>query len=301
MDNEPAAKPSYFFTIPDTAKLIKLRAENDELFDGRRTAAKAAWSLILREMGLEGKVTTEQLSKKWENMKKKYKELKFPPPGMEQEQRITWQWYGMMDKVLGDQYPSSQVSTVDDPFSCLPTKKMCLSQLGNDTLELIPNGLLLDNSEAVAAPAGDDSEIGMDGAIRVMKPLDMNLEAEMDNLRRERLGVEREQAEVDRERLLLVRERDLLEREKVTVKTDKAQLEKDWATVEQDRAAVERDKLSLEKDLAALEKEKLAVTRERERLKTAHGKKVSHSEADSAAHADRQKLRSLFERLLEKF
>ncbi|XP_031420893.1 uncharacterized protein zgc:113426 [Clupea harengus] len=206
----------------------------------------------------------------------------------------TWHLFSLLDKALGDQFPSSPVvSTAEDRFASLPTKRVCLVQVGNNALELLPNTLLPDKTETVNAPTGHNS--------RVMKQFDTDLKTDITNLRRDRLGLEREQAEVDRERLLLERERRLLEREMIAMVRDKTQLEKDWVNVERDKAAVERDKVSLEKDMASLEREKVAVARERERLKREHEKNVSHNEVDSAALEDRQKLRSLFERLVEKF
>jgi len=302
MDNEMTTKTPYVFSIPETARLIKVRVENDELFDGKRNGAKAAWSLILREMGLEGKATTEQVAKKWDNLKRKYRELKCAPPGTGTDP-VSWYWFGTMDKIFGHKYFSPQgTPTVDEPSPSRPAKKQRLLQLG-DTLDLMSNGLVLDNPEGDSpSPSGVRTEIGVDGTVRAMKPLDADLDAELENLRRERQEMERDQGEMDRERQALGRERELLERERVAVKRDKAQLEKDWANVEQDRAAVERDKRSLERQLAALERDKLELTVEIERLKPAHGKHDSdNSEGDSTTLGDRQKLRSLFEKLIEKF
>lgn len=91
-------------TEQDTRRLIKLRAANEVLFTGRRNAAKTAWKLvgfsmkmnvndkamksdmyyqnslimfvcraILKELGLLGKVSTYQVAKKWDNLKRRYK------------------------------------------------------------------------------------------------------------------------------------------------------------------------------------------------------------------------------------
>lgn len=299
MENELSTKTPYVFSIPETARLIKVRVENDELFDGKRNGAKAAWSLIIREMGLEGKATTEQVAKKWDNLKRKYKELKCATPGTGPDP-VSWYWFGTMDKIFGHKYASPQTST-PEPSPSRPAKKQRLLQLG-DTLDLMSNGLLLDNPEGESSSSlsGVRTEIGVDGTVRAMKqPLDTDLDAELESLRRERHELERDQSEMDRERQTLGRERELLERERVALKRDKAQLEKDWANVELDRAAVERDKRRLERQLTALETEKLELTMEIERLKPAHDS--DNSEGNSTALGDRQKLRSLFEKLLEKF
>ncbi|XP_041966006.1 uncharacterized protein zgc:171459 isoform X2 [Alosa sapidissima] len=291
MDDQTTKQYTYNFTISDTTKLIELRTEHDALFDGKKNGAKAAWSLILKEMGLEGVVTTEQLSKKWDNMKRKYKELKCPGPGMEKEAAkgmVTWHWFSMLDKTLGDKFPLPSVAmTTEDSCASLSTKRVCLVQLGTDVLKLLPNTPLPENTET----ASEHSESGPG----------MHLGVEIASLRRERLGMERDQAEVERERLLLERERKLLERERAAMERDRTQLRRDWATVERDRTAVQRDKVRLEKDLASLERDKVAVAREREQLSKDHENNIAHSEANASTLEDRQKLRSLFEKLIEKF
>ncbi|XP_062403435.1 uncharacterized protein LOC134094069 [Sardina pilchardus] len=295
MDDRSTVQYSYTFTISDTTKLIKLRTEYDALFDGKTKGAKAAWSLILKEMGLEGVATTAQLSKKWENMKRKYKELKCPAPGMEKEAAkgaVTWHWFSMLDKALGNQFPLPTVVTAaEDSCASLSTKRVCLGQQGNDVLKLLPNTPLPDYMETEDTLSSDYSE----------REPDMDLETEMASLRRERLELEGEQAEVHRERLLLERERKLLERERTAMERDETQLGKDWATVKRDRAVLEQDMVRLEKDLASLERDKVAVAREREELSKDRENNIAHSEANSSTLEDRQKLRSLFEKLIEKF
>ncbi|KAK9959287.1 hypothetical protein ABG768_009421 [Culter alburnus] len=89
----------------DTEKLIKLRAANGSLFTGRRNAAKLAWETVVKEMMLDGKVTGAQASKKWENLKKKYKELRNPPTGTGTDQgepsACTWRWFTLMHSPIG--------------------------------------------------------------------------------------------------------------------------------------------------------------------------------------------------------
>lgn len=206
----------------------------------------------------------------------------------------TWHWFSMLDKALGGQFPSPPaVTSGEDSCARLPTKRLCLGQLGNAVPELLSNTQLAHNTETAEAPMSDD---------HVDRGPGIDLDMEMASLRRERLGLEREQAEVDRERLLLERERELLERERTAMERDRTQLEKDWGTVERDRAALERDKARLEKDLVSLERDKMAVSRERQWLKTEQEKNATaHSEAEPSTLDDRQKLRYLFEKLIEKF
>ncbi|MED6262948.1 hypothetical protein ATANTOWER_030537 [Ataeniobius toweri] len=60
-------------------------------------------------MGQQGKVTPLQAKKKWDNMKKKYKDCKYPGSGegvSEKPTAATWPWFVLMDEVLG-QRPST--------------------------------------------------------------------------------------------------------------------------------------------------------------------------------------------------
>ncbi|KAJ0069765.1 hypothetical protein NL108_013299, partial [Boleophthalmus pectinirostris] len=90
---------SYKWTDNETEKLIKLRAANEVLFTGRRNTAKPAWRAILFEMGLQGKVSIDQLAKKWDNLKRKYKELKFPAPGVDPN-LSSWPWFFRMNEAM---------------------------------------------------------------------------------------------------------------------------------------------------------------------------------------------------------
>ncbi|KAF3844219.1 hypothetical protein F7725_013560 [Dissostichus mawsoni] len=62
----------------------------------------------MEEMGLQGKVTPLQAKKKWDNLKKKYKDCKYPGSGEGVSGKPTaasWPWFVQMDEVLG-QRPS---------------------------------------------------------------------------------------------------------------------------------------------------------------------------------------------------
>ncbi|XP_067247367.1 uncharacterized protein [Chanodichthys erythropterus] len=56
-------------------------------------------------MMLDGNVTGAQASKKWENLKKKYKELRNPPTGTGTDQgepsACTWRWFTLMHSTIG--------------------------------------------------------------------------------------------------------------------------------------------------------------------------------------------------------
>ncbi|KAL1249109.1 hypothetical protein QQF64_022427 [Cirrhinus molitorella] len=87
---------------------LQLRGENDELFTGAKNSATVGWRIVLEKMGLSGKVTPAQAKKKWDNLKKKYKECKYPGSGegvSGKPTAATWPWFVQMDEVLG-QRPS---------------------------------------------------------------------------------------------------------------------------------------------------------------------------------------------------
>lgn len=93
--------PLPLVTEEDVKRLIEFRASNEALFTGKRNSAKIAWryepsfclekhlwagvpsqltpppcvspSTILRGLGLEGKLTADQIAKKWDNLRTKYK------------------------------------------------------------------------------------------------------------------------------------------------------------------------------------------------------------------------------------
>uniref|UniRef100_A0AAV2MMG0 Myb/SANT-like DNA-binding domain-containing protein n=1 Tax=Knipowitschia caucasica TaxID=637954 RepID=A0AAV2MMG0_KNICA len=76
-----APTDSYKWSPELTRKLIRFRAENEEKFLKSRYSAKKQWEIFLKENGLEGIVRPDKASKKWENLKRKYKELKLLKTG----------------------------------------------------------------------------------------------------------------------------------------------------------------------------------------------------------------------------
>ncbi|XP_034552575.1 uncharacterized protein LOC117822059 isoform X1 [Notolabrus celidotus] len=96
---------TYKWTDDDVAQLIRLRGEKDHLFSGRRFAAAAGWEIVLKEMRLADRVGPARAAKKWENLKKTYKELKQPPTGSGTESGEatagTWKWFSLMDEAIG--------------------------------------------------------------------------------------------------------------------------------------------------------------------------------------------------------
>ncbi|XP_026000429.1 uncharacterized protein LOC113007746 [Astatotilapia calliptera] len=106
--DKPGDEYTFKWTKEQTADFIKTRGENDHLFTGVKNSANVGWRTILEKMGLQGKVTTLQAKKKWDNLKKRYKDCKCPGSGegvSGKPTAATWPWFGLMDEVMG-QRPS---------------------------------------------------------------------------------------------------------------------------------------------------------------------------------------------------
>ncbi|KAE8287400.1 hypothetical protein D5F01_LYC13440 [Larimichthys crocea] len=88
-----------------TRRLIRFRADNEPRFLKSKASAKQQWQALISELELEGKVSSQQVSKKWENLKKRYKELKTGKFGAGTDAgevtATNWQYYEDMHEVLG--------------------------------------------------------------------------------------------------------------------------------------------------------------------------------------------------------
>uniref|UniRef100_A0A672YS53 Myb/SANT-like DNA-binding domain-containing protein n=1 Tax=Sphaeramia orbicularis TaxID=375764 RepID=A0A672YS53_9TELE len=218
---------SYKMTDQDTRKMIKLRAANEALFTGRRNAAKAAWKAILKELGLQGKVSTYQMAKKWDNLKRRYKDLKYPPVGMESvaDGASSWPWFHLMNEAM--------------------------------------EGRLV-NSAPLLTPVTQDDEQHPDPAPR-HRPRPQNqrnsepCDGPLGGLEREWEMVERERAALEREREMVERDRAAVERERAAVQAERLWLERERAAVERDRAMVEQERAALGRDREVLDQRALML------------------------------------------
>ncbi|XP_061085916.1 microtubule-associated protein 1A-like isoform X1 [Conger conger] len=319
----------YKMTDEDTANLIKLRASNEALFTGKRNASKIAWRAVIREMGLQGKVTSGQASKKWENLKKKYKELKFPPGGLGAGGDVTaasWHWFYLMNEAMeGRLSASAPVLTTmsygeDEPDSpgvaaARPHSRKRRKEVEkNEILEFLTSeagrdeGLALEVKEAEAMGMyktdayADGDEAESERAAMEAERERAGLEAERVGLHIQRAGFERELAAIDRDRAALEREKAGVERDRAAVERDRALLEKDRASMERERAALDRDWALLEKERASLERQRALLQRDREALRsgTFPVKDDSPAEPDADSLERRERFLCLFEKLIEK-
>ncbi|KAL2091629.1 hypothetical protein ACEWY4_013892 [Coilia grayii] len=109
-------------TVEQTKGLIAFRVKNQEAF----TKKKLASSCGMKQLGLEGRVTGQQASKKWENLKMKYRKLRGPTTGSGtdegEETAATWRYFEEMHAALGGKPaidPSVLVYPKKDPVQML--------------------------------------------------------------------------------------------------------------------------------------------------------------------------------------
>lgn len=153
---------SYKMTEEDVKRLIEFRASNEALFTGKRNSAKIAWSTILKGLGLEGKLTADQIAKKWDNLRTKYKDLKQPYQGQDNIGGVveSWPWFHIMDEAMhGRLYNSNLVLS---PENASNTGHRCNSQPNQnqentDILEFLIKTEMEDTVAQEAA--GDDGTV----------------------------------------------------------------------------------------------------------------------------------------------
>ncbi|KAJ8002975.1 hypothetical protein DPEC_G00164530 [Dallia pectoralis] len=246
---------SYKMTEQDTRRLIKLRAANEVLFTGRRNAAKAAWKAILKELGLLGKVSTYQVAKKWDNLKRRYKDLKYPPVGMESmaDNAASWSWFYLMNEAMEGRLASggpvlTPITEGDDPEPspsqpCQNRGRPSLDS-GHATLEYEP--------EMFADPATEECHRATAECERA--------------LREERLGSVPTGGAVAHKGVTLEGEWEMVERERAAVEGDRAAVERERQWLESERAMLARERMLLEQDRAALGRERAAFESQRAAL-----------------------------------
>uniref|UniRef100_A0A672I3L5 Myb/SANT-like DNA-binding domain-containing protein n=1 Tax=Salarias fasciatus TaxID=181472 RepID=A0A672I3L5_SALFA len=228
--------------LTDTRMMIKLRAANEPLFTGRRNAAKAAWRAILKELGLQGKISTYQMAKKWDNLKRRYKDLKYPPVGMESvaDGASSWPWFQLMNEAMEGRLASSAPLltpvTQDDDHAPDRTPK---------------------HRPRPAPPPPPPSDYGPEpfGGGDAAEPSDGplgDLERQWDALERDRAALDRDRAALDRDRAAVDRDRAALDRDRAALQAERLWLERERAALERDRALVEQDQVALGRDREVL-------------------------------------------------
>ncbi|KAJ3596194.1 hypothetical protein NHX12_002603 [Muraenolepis orangiensis] len=218
---------------------------------------KAAWKAILKELGLLGKVSTYQMSKKWDNLKRRYKDLKYPPVGMEAvvDGSGSWPWFHLMNEAmegrLGDSAPLLTPITHEeqqhpDPG---PRARPPHQPLGPDySQDPYPD-----------VTGGHDCGPGGDSCDRVMQERLGGLEREWEMVERERLSVERDRLVVETDRAVLDRDRAGLERDRVAVERDRASVQAERQWLERERAMIDQERASLDRERELVDNQRALI------------------------------------------
>ncbi|KAM4569282.1 uncharacterized protein PAE49_008818 isoform 2-T2 [Odontesthes bonariensis] len=257
---------TYKMSRKEVEDFVKLRISNNNLFSGRRNTSKWAWRAILKHMGFQQKMTHCQASKKWENMKNRYKELKNPQDGKKVFPEL-WPYFSLMDDAMEGRLQAS-----------------------GPEIELTLNGVhdgeevaWLDGSEEITQEV-EGKNIGKDSEPQLTE--------------REQLLMQRERAVLDREVTALERDRALLERER-------AMMERERAAMERERAVMEREKLMMEKDRDTVRTERLTLEQEKARLERQFPQKEGTEDGSNVKDSDvmdrKERLLYLFEKLVQNF
>ncbi|KAA0712902.1 hypothetical protein E1301_Tti005059 [Triplophysa tibetana] len=103
------------WSTPQTAQFIKLRQDHACMFTGAKYSAAVAWGTILEQMGLHSKITPMQAKKKWDNLKRKYKDCKSSESSegvSGKSTATTWPYFALMDEVLGQMHSSNPSAVI---------------------------------------------------------------------------------------------------------------------------------------------------------------------------------------------
>lgn len=310
--DETLTNPDFTYKLSEAelVKFVRLRAANDALFTGKRNTSVIAWRAILKEMGIQRKMSTSQARKKWENLKKKYKEMKNPPPGVTVNP-TNWQWYPLMDDAmegrLNDSEAMVSTASLGDDTDYRPDRPR---KRGRDSfqseIEFLVEG---DESRLSEETTRDRTETGSDRD--EMEEERALLESDRDTVESERMVLEREKIVLDRERAGIERDLAALDRGRAALEREKAAVERDRASVEHERAQLEKERADMDKERAKLERSRAALERQRAGLggeqgvdlndAAEEGERLAEAETETASIERRQKFLDLFEKLIENF
>ncbi|XP_010795534.1 uncharacterized protein [Notothenia coriiceps] len=287
---------TYKMSVKEIEDFVKLRVKNNNLFSGKRNTSMWAWRAILQHMRLHYQMSHIQASKKWENLKKRYKGLKNPPAGVKVYPE-GWPFFNVMDDAMegrldGDTPLLEALPRSANFPSMSKRKRRKIPMVTSSSMASIAGGPEIE----VTLNGDEDEEATEDGSMMqemeherdLMKSEKRVMEREQQVLQRERAVLDREIAALDRERASLERERAIIEREKALLEREKVMLDRDKEAVRQDRMALEREKARLERRSAP---------RERTEDGTEDSNKRKHSDVTDR----KEQFLNLFEKLIENF
>ncbi|CAK6961317.1 uncharacterized protein si:dkeyp-38g8.5 [Scomber scombrus] len=302
---------TYKMSSKETEDFVKLRISNNSLFSGRRNTSMWAWRAILKHMGLQHKMTHSQASKKWENMKKRYKVLKSPPEGVKVFPEM-WPHFTLMDNAMDGRLEGS--APILKAFPSEKDNREFISKPKRRRVSMVipsPTALVAGGPESEVSPNGDGKvgeETVKEGSLEIDRIM-QDVEDERNTMDSERQAMEREKRVMEREQLVLQRERAVLDREVAALDRDRALLERERAMLEREKAVMDRERAMVEKDKDALSRDRLALEREKTRLERLSASKErleavteDGSEVKDLDIVDRKKrFLNLFEKLIEHF
>ncbi|KAK5876509.1 uncharacterized protein si:dkeyp-38g8.5 [Gymnodraco acuticeps] len=287
---------TYKMSVKEIEDFVKLRVKNNNLFSGKRNTSMWAWRAILQHMRLHYQMSHIQASKKWENLKKRYKGLKNPPAGVKVYPE-GWPFFNVMDDAMEGRLDG------DTPLlEALPRSAHfpSISKRKRRKIPMVPSSSMAsiagEPEIEVTLNGDEDEEITEDGSMM------QEMEHERDLMKSEKRVMEREQQVLQRERAVLDREIAALDRER-------ASLERERAIIEREKALLEREKVMLDRDKEAVRQDRLALEREKARLerRSAPGERTEDGTEDSRKrkHSDvtdrKEQFLNLFEKLIENF
>ncbi|XP_040030827.2 uncharacterized protein LOC120818115 isoform X1 [Gasterosteus aculeatus] len=302
----------YKLSADEVEEFVKLRVSNKYLFSGRKNTSMWAWRAILKHMGLQHKMTHSQASKKWENMKKRYKGLKNPSDGTKGLPGA-WPYFHLLDDAMeGRLEGSAPILKAFPAYADFPPifkpKKRKLSVVTSPPapeIEVSLNGDGDDDDNETV----DDGSREMERALQEMEHGRDVMEGERRMMEREKQVMERERQVVERERQVLQREKAALDREFAAVDRDRASLDRERAIVDRERAVMERERALVEKDRDAVRRDRLALEREgagpgglsEPKERTEEVTQNGGDEKDSVVKDRTEQFINLFEKLIENF
>ncbi|XP_061606058.1 NFATC2-interacting protein isoform X2 [Phyllopteryx taeniolatus] len=149
-----------FWTPEDTQKLIKVTTDQEQDLMQPRFHGNQMWEKVVREMGLEGKITVQQASKKWKNLVQRYEELRTSTSVSGADKRaaaaaaVTWVYYDAMHRAMSGG-PSARPPVPAAPFQEAPTVSLKLpdGDAAEEAVKPAPKRRrILDSSAIVPVP-----------------------------------------------------------------------------------------------------------------------------------------------------
>ncbi|XP_036004823.1 uncharacterized protein si:dkeyp-38g8.5 [Fundulus heteroclitus] len=309
-DQLNATEFTYKMSNNEIQNFVKLRVSNSYLFSGLRNSSKWAWRTILKHMGLHQRMNHRQASKKWENLKKRYKELKNPPEGVKAVPE-SWPFFNLMDDAMEGRLQGSApilkaLPTYSNNSDFLPAptpKRRKLSNMEVSSAADVAAGraeveVLLNGDEDVTSEAVLEEIIELKDFVQ---EADIGTDSEPLGYKSEQVSLQRKRT--DRNIIALNREGALVERERAVMERERAVMEREKGVMERERGVMERERLMLEKDRDALQSERLALEKEKARLQSLFAPKDRTEEVaedDSKAVSDAEDRKERFLCLLEK-